>query len=211
MKTVAYSPREARRSDRLAFNCDNPIPFHSSNSGRIKGTIPSWKNYAFSGSCFNARANTYALNRYIIVPHGFRLQQSSAISEPSRNLALRILRDVLERCQSLAHLGEGWDGEDAQPVKQETIQRAVNFLIYHFTRALALRGGTDLSIPKVGAVHDGSVDLYWKTPRFRFLVNIPDTKDAPATFFGERIGASRARGSVEPGAVCDLLIDFLNV
>ncbi len=119
-----------------------------------------------------------------------------------------LLTGLTRQIENLSRLAKGWDGEDALPIDSQTCDRAEDFLFLHMVEFLENK--RTAALPKVRGLPDGSIDLFWKTPEFRFLVNIPVKKNAAATFFGEYFGDTRARGSVEPGKTCSILIDYLN-
>ncbi|MCE0498565.1 MAG: hypothetical protein LV481_11525 [Methylacidiphilales bacterium] len=131
---------------------------------------------------------------------------SKAISRPHHNVS-DIIQGLIKKCDELTLLEKGWDGEDALPIDTQTSRRAQKFLLSHISKAL--RRKRTIPLPKISGLPDGSIDLFWNTSQFRFLIHIPVEKSAATTFFGEYFEEYRLRGSIVPEGTCEVLIDSL--
>lgn len=80
---------------------------------------------------------------------------------------------------------------------EQTLERAVGFLRTHI-EWLWRSYGVKVGVPTIGPGPNESVDLYWQTPSWRLLVNIPSNVLALATFYGDDNGRQKSKGSFDP-------------
>jgi hypothetical protein len=99
------------------------------------------------------------------------------------------------------------DGEEGG-YSSETLDRAVALLKMHIEWVWLSRG-TKAPIPTIGPGPDGSVDLYWKQPSWKLLVNIPADKNALATFYGDNYGRQKSKGSLDPNELSIAIVAWL--
>jgi len=90
----------------------------------------------------------------------------------------------------------------------ETMGRAIAFLKAHVERAWRSHG-TKAPIPTIGPGPEGSIDLYWKQPSWKLLVNVPADKDSPATFYGDDYGRQKTRGTLDLDKISVAIIAWL--
>lgn len=91
---------------------------------------------------------------------------------------------------------------------KETLDRAVSFLQKHIEWVWKTCGSR-APIPMIGPGPHESVDLYWKQPSWKLLVNIPADKDASATFYGDDYGRQRTKGSLDPNELSNTILAWL--
>lgn len=97
--------------------------------------------------------------------------------------------DAIERSGSLLELQPGWDGEGALSVSGDALRSAHEFL-KALGRALAdcLSQAPAMPQPRITPCIDGSVDILWRSDKFRFLANMQGSGDSD--FYGEADGLS---------------------
>ncbi len=73
--------------------------------------------------------------------------------------------------QTILNYPNNWDGEGAEPFKEETWKRSVKLL----KNILSNIWGNlkDISIPSILPLSDSSIDIYWDTSIFELLINVP--------------------------------------
>jgi hypothetical protein len=102
-----------------------------------------------------------------------------SLAESPQGQAIRELTDTFLDC-----LYEGWDGDDARPVREHTFYRAKEFLTHLSAR---------FPSPTASAIPDGSLTLEWiASASRRFMVSI-DEDDVIA--FAGLFGSERVRGT----------------
>jgi hypothetical protein len=99
------------------------------------------------------------------------------------------------------------DGEESF-YSEETLDRAIAFLKTHIEWAWRAHGAK-APIPTIGPGPHRSVDLYWKQPSWKLLVNVPANKDLPATFYGDNYGRQKIKGSLDPTELSIPIIAWL--
>ena len=124
------------------------------------------------------------------------LQESNALGFAAKG-TFQQLYEVFEECSS-----EGWDGERAKPISEETLQSAKTFL-----KSFSL----GIEAPDVGAEPDGAITLEWyRSPNKLISISInPDGWAYWAALIGtrKRHGADYAMGGISD----DLLKIILQV
>jgi hypothetical protein len=98
--------------------------------------------------------------------------------------------------------------QDADIYSQGTLDRASAFLMEHMNWCWNA-SGTLAPIPAIGPGPKGSVDLYWATTRRKLLVNIPASKDASATFYGDDNHRQTIKGSFDANDLSLAVIAWL--
>lgn len=85
---------------------------------------------------------------------------------------------TIEESRSMLTLPDNWDDEGAVKVERGTWERAVSIV-----RACAI--ANLLEPPKIGACHDGSIDILWRHGAREVLINIPTDPDERAGYYGD--------------------------
>ena len=98
--------------------------------------------------------------------------------------------------------------DDQDLPTEETLNRAIAFLRTHMNWVWRSRG-TLAPVPTIGPGPSGSVDLYWRTPYWKLLVNIPASNGALATFYGDDYNRQKTKGSLDPDALSIPIIAWL--
>lgn len=101
---------------------------------------------------------------------------------------------------------EGEEGETLY--SKETLDRAVKFLRLHIEEALRTYS-LQAPSPKIGPGPNRSVDLYWRQPSWKLLVNIPADAGTPATFYGDDYESQRTKGSLDPKKISITVLAWL--
>ena len=106
------------------------------------------------------------------------LQESNVLGFAAKG-TFQQLYEVFEECSS-----EGWDGERAKPISEETLQSATTFL-----KSFPL----GIEAPDVGAEPDGAITLEWYQSPSK-VVSISINPDG-WVYWAALIGASRRHGA----------------
>lgn len=101
-----------------------------------------------------------------------------------------------------------WDDEGAVGIEPETFRLATRFLL-KTVRAVRVRSGITLPPPQIGPCADGSIDLYWKTDRFKLLINLQPGEATESDFYGETPDGLKLKGTFRPDQQDFALIHWL--
>ena len=110
---------------------------------------------------------------------------------------LKGLNDEIEKSKYILDLKEDWDGEGSKGYKGSTWERAVRFVLEYFLWSMNEFGRT-IEPPKIYHGPDGSIDILWKYPKYRILINIPEDQDIPATIYGDDYKLEQIEGRFDP-------------
>jgi hypothetical protein len=91
----------------------------------------------------------------------------------------------------LADLPQDWDDEGALRIDLDTINRVTSYL--KIVSLQLASSGVELPAPTVSPCADGSIDLYWNQPKFRFLMNFK-AGDQASDFYGESNSGLQVKG-----------------
>ena len=58
--------------------------------------------------------------------------------------------------------------------------------------------GRTIEAPKIYHGPAGSIDILWKHPKYRILINIPEDPNVPATFYGDDYKLEQIEGKFDP-------------
>jgi hypothetical protein len=100
------------------------------------------------------------------------------------------------------------DAVDEHTYSIETLDRSVAFLQKHIESAWRSYAAK-APIPTIGPGPSGSVDLYWKQPYWKLLVNIPSDASASATFYGDDYARHKTKGSLDPNEISVTILAWL--
>ena len=104
-------------------------------------------------------------------------------------------------------LEDDWDGEGARRYRQNAWDRSMLFL-RRFLRTLWMKE-CFLPFPNILPGPEGSIDLNWDLDNVSLLINIPDEKTEPVSFYGEHNSKKEIEGSIEIELVDSLLIPWM--
>lgn len=98
---------------------------------------------------------------------------------------------AIERAEThFRGLKEGWDDDNAKPVRWDTLAKAAAFLRY------AEYHDHEIPVPDIVPVRDGSVDLEWHTKEYHVLLNFPESDERGPTYAWS-VGEEGAEGYEE--------------
>jgi hypothetical protein len=115
------------------------------------------------------------------------------------------IEEAIVRSRRLLDLRPDWNEDGGEPIAESTLHVATSFL----RRTAATIYSTwqvELPAPAIGPCGDGSVDLHWRTPKFKLLVNI-QPNSGKSDFYGES-PALTIKGTFNPETDA-LLVGFL--
>lgn len=116
------------------------------------------------------------------------------------------LDSVLTSAQRLTQFEED---SDIESVASGTLHRAEELLRLYF-RSAHDELGIPLGMPSISAADQRSVDLYWKSPRRRLLVNIPANPQDPPRFYGQTEAGDKISGTIVSQVVHTLIVSWLS-
>jgi len=93
-----------------------------------------------------------------------------------------LINEIIDNSKWILELEEDWDDEGSCEYKRETWERAC-LILRNIMIDSNLQDRT--TIPEISPGPNGSIDIHWKAERFELLINIPDEKDKPASFYGD--------------------------
>lgn len=95
------------------------------------------------------------------------------------------IKHNFEELGVLINLPENWDGQGSIPINEKTL---------HQTKAvmedlLDIMSHFKMPIPDIGAVPDGSIDIYFKTDFYKIIINIPSELNDYFELYGKTKGS----------------------
>lgn len=125
---------------------------------------------------------------------------------PPEDAAREDLLSAIDESRRILDLPEDWDGEGSPAFMEDTWDRATDFLL-HCESVLWNGASRSLPAPQILPGPDSSIDIHWQSSRRELLINIPDHRDAPITFYGDDFGQDKRKGQIQEGAPdLDLLV-----
>jgi hypothetical protein len=118
------------------------------------------------------------------------------------------LEQAIDASTELLSLPESWDEEGALQISESTWKTAIDFL-RRTHASVQSRLGKDLLIPTIGPCTDGSIDLFWKAPKFSLLVNIKPVGTGESDYYGETDDGLKASGTFHPNSQDLGFLDWL--
>jgi len=119
------------------------------------------------------------------------------------------IRDAIVSSREMLTFPDDWDEDGAKPIDKEAWNRAVKFLMEHAASAWKSEARV-LDAPDITPCPDGSVDLHWDYPRYEVLINFPVDLAQRAGFYGDDRGTLRIKGTFDPAALNQGLLDWLS-
>jgi len=110
--------------------------------------------------------------------------------------ALNALADVFEASASILELEDNWDGEGSPAYSKETWERAGKTLL---SAALMIwtKEQKVIPSPSISSGPDGSIDVYWRLPSSKVLLNVPSSaNDFPTYYARDHFGGSEFNGTI---------------
>ena len=100
----------------------------------------------------------------------------------SRRRPLRQVVEAIQASREVLRLGEGWNGENAAAISEDTWGRAIEFL-FRNAQLLWSEHGVPIEAPRLVPVPDGTLDIHWKVAKRELLVNIPSRAGERAKYY----------------------------
>jgi hypothetical protein len=127
------------------------------------------------------------------------------------NTKLSHIEDAIEDAKYISTLESGWDGENAIPPPIHILERAVNFVRNY---SYFVRDKFDIVIvaPHISPLRDGSIDLSWTASNGYLLINIKNTTESVAYYYGEMYEDNKkiidANGEISPDNVINTFVSW---
>lgn len=102
------------------------------------------------------------------------------------------LVEAIEKSKYLLAFKDNWDEEGAKKYAPKTWIKAAKFIGNYATWLWHIYNRV-IATPQIYHGPDGSIDIYWKTEQYNFLINIPEDKKV-ATFYGDDYGDQGVEG-----------------
>jgi hypothetical protein len=123
---------------------------------------------------------------------------------------LRQVSEAVQASRELLGLREGWDGEGAAAISEETWKRATEFL-FRNAQLLWNENGVRIEAPRIVPVPDGTLDIHWKVAKRELLVNIPSKAGERAKYYGDDgTGHHVVEGDLDTAAANHWLLMWLS-
>ncbi|MCP4697502.1 MAG: hypothetical protein GY862_11710, partial [Gammaproteobacteria bacterium] len=121
--------------------------------------------------------------------------ESHAIIELPAKLAK--IAESIEESKYILELEKDWDGEGGEKYSYSTWFRAIDFLTKYAGWALNAFGHI-IDNPEIFHSENSSIDMLWKTKKYRLLINFPADSTIPASFYGDDFKFDKIKGTFEP-------------
>lgn len=99
------------------------------------------------------------------------------------------LVEVINNSKYLLDFRENWDGEGSKAYTSQTWIKSVQFLL-KFYEWREQNHKDMIRPPKIYQGPEGSIDIYWKSPTFTYLINIPEETNRANYFYKSSSGTS---------------------
>lgn len=110
---------------------------------------------------------------------------------------LKIVYDTLNKSLDLMSLDENWDDSGAEKISLATWKKFANFLI-KYSVWISENLNLQIDMPSVNAVPDGSIDITWHSQKARLLINIRNSDQAIAHYYGDLYSeANKFKGTID--------------
>lgn len=90
----------------------------------------------------------------------------------------------IKKSVEILKLKNNWDGEGSKRYSKETLKNALGFLV-NYVNWIWDEKGTCIPSPRILPGPDGSIDLFWKRNNYDLLINIPESPNTTANFYGD--------------------------
>ncbi len=122
----------------------------------------------------------------------------------------RILK-VINESKSLLSLGENWDDEGALAIPKIVWERAMDFL-KNYSQYITQKKTINIQAPQINPCRDGSIDLSWRTPKARMLINFKNDDSGLAHYYGDYYNnINSIKGYVKTDEIQEFLATWMKV
>ena len=94
-----------------------------------------------------------------------------------------ILKENFAELKELLNLSENWDDQGSIPINEKTFNQA-KLIIENLIEVMS---EFSMPIPDIGAVPNGSIDIYLKTDFYKIIINIPADLNNYIELYGKTI------------------------
>jgi hypothetical protein len=109
--------------------------------------------------------------------------------------SIQPIMTAVKAARWMLSLKDDWDDEGSPGYAEETWERTGRFLL---SNALALwQDGILIDAPAVHNGPQGSIDIYWDSPKRTLLINVPAATGENGTFYGRDAQGSEIRGCLD--------------
>ena len=108
----------------------------------------------------------------------------------------RIEAEINRARNEFTGLQDNWDGEGSKSIKEDTIDRASDFLI-QLAEKMANEHGVLVDVPRLNPGNAGEIEISWETGSFILSIDIPEKLGAPAIYYGDNHGDFRIKGAID--------------
>jgi len=110
-------------------------------------------------------------------------------------LELKKIGDVIKASEYIVDLKDNWDDEGSKGYKSETWLNAIN-LILTYSVWIKENRFTIISPPQIYEGPEGSIDILWESKKYRLLLNVPEDKNLPISFYGDDFYKDSNKGTL---------------
>jgi hypothetical protein len=118
-----------------------------------------------------------------MVHKAFELLEGYLQHQPNTS-SLNQVQEAINEALKINFFIEDWDGEGAPAIKREIWERATTFLI-NYVSSIENLYHIVVESPEINPCPDGSIDLSWRTTEARMLINIRNTHEGKAFYYGD--------------------------
>ncbi len=101
-----------------------------------------------------------------------------------KNLGNQHLQEAIAEALEVNFFVDDWDNEGSPAVNRAIWNRATNFLL-DYAASIENLFQVVITAPEIGPCPDGSIDLSWRSPSARMLINIRNSEEGKAYFYGD--------------------------
>ncbi len=94
------------------------------------------------------------------------------------------LGSALVKSREILDWPDDWDGEGSPGYKESTWNRVQDFLL-ETAESLWRDNGVLVPVPRISAGPEGSFDIHWRSAGKELLINIPEDKTDPVSYYGD--------------------------
>lgn len=148
------------------------------NKGFTNVTKEDWLNYKQ-----DYKRHSHLLEKEVISlsNHRVKITENYSLKLPNE---LKGIAEEIENAVTFLENLEDWDSEEGAHYTFSTLKNAATF-ISDYSMWVLNEYDFVIPTPKIYPGPDGSVDILWKSEKFKLLVNIKPHPDLSATFFGK--------------------------
>jgi|GEM_PF-1626027 len=107
------------------------------------------------------------------------------------------IAQAIEESKYILELTDNFDEEDAKACEFATWERAVQFLV-EYSKWVFKSFHYVIDRPQIYDGPHGSIDMLWGTDRYRWLINFPEDRTQPASFYGDDFKLDQIKGTFNP-------------